>query len=385
MKSKLSYLDGMRAFMAFNVILCHFVCVYYPEMYFSDFSGAMSCFAKTPLSVLVNGNVAVVFFFALTGFLVGRSVFLKDVDVKIVPSKLLNRYLRLLPVVLIATLFTFLTMKFGIQYHLDITNESVNRGFLSGYCNFDASFGSLVKNSFFLPFVNGSAYVGPFWTIKYELWGYVVVFLMAISLKESKWRRLAYCAIGGITAFCLDAYYLVIIMGLFVADIEFNNNPTVCDKIYKKILSSKAFVCICFFVSTYFACCPMNETFPLYSFWFKLPFVGHVVLRGFGMALFIWVSVNSKIIQRILSAKPLVYLGEISFETYALHWPLMLSCEAGLFLVLEKHLSYNAAALLSLLITVVVIYISSVMLNILIKQGNKSISALYNKRIKKNN
>ena len=36
MKKNLLYLDGMRALMAINVILCHFVCVYFPEMYFPE-------------------------------------------------------------------------------------------------------------------------------------------------------------------------------------------------------------------------------------------------------------------------------------------------------------------------------------------------------------
>ena len=77
MKKNLLFLDGMRALMAINVILCHFVCVYFPEMYFPEKVGTLNLFATTPLNVLVNGNVAVVFFFALTGFLVGRSVFIE--------------------------------------------------------------------------------------------------------------------------------------------------------------------------------------------------------------------------------------------------------------------------------------------------------------------
>jgi len=383
LKSKLSYLEGMRALMAFNVILCHFVCVYYPQMYFTEYSGPLSCFATTPLSALVNGNIAVVFFFALTGFLVGRSVFLKDVDVKSVPLKAGNRYLRLLPVVVIATFFTFLTMKLGVQYHLDITNENVNTKFLIDYCNFDVSLTNLISNSLFLPFVEYSAYIGPFWTISYELWGYIIVFLMALSLKESKWRRLTYLLIIVVMAFYLDSYYCVFIMGLLIADLLFNEVPTVFGKLYGRLLANKVFIIVTFFVSSYFACCPMVESSSLYSFWFKLPVLNHILLRGFGMSLFIWVAVNSKLIQKMLSFKPLVFLGEMSFETYALHWPLMLSCEAGLFLAFEKHFSYDVAVLLSFVITLIVIYFSSFLLSVLIKQINKIIVSLQNKYSRK--
>lgn len=365
--------------MAFNVIICHFVCVYYPQMYFVGRGGALSCFADTPLSALANGNIAVVFFFALTGFLVGRSVFLKNTDANTIGIKSLNRYLKFLPVVFLATLFTFLTMKTGLQYHLLITNENVNIEFLSGYCNFNATLGNLISNIFYEPFLRGSAYIGPFWTIKYEFWGYIVVLITAVSFKDSKWRRFSYLIVAGIIGDAIDSYYTAFIMGLLVSDLLFNNTPTVCNKYYQKILTNKIFILICFFVSTYFACCPLYEGYPLYAFWFKLPFVNHVLLRSFGMALFIWVAANSKLIQKILSCRSLVFLGEMSFETYALHWPLMLTCEAWLFNIFEKRYNYNAAALLAFAITVVVIYFASFLFSLIVKRINAVISDLQKK------
>lgn len=385
-KGKLSYLEGMRALMALNVILCHFVCVYYPQMYFKgeEYSGALSMFATTPLSALVNGNIAVAFFFALTGFLVGRSVFLKGDGIKVLPGKAGNRYLRLLPTVAIATLFTFLTMKMGIQNHLSITNENVNIKYLSGFCNFDATVGSLLLNIFFEPFVRTSSYIGPFWTIKYEFWGYIMVLAVATLLKKTKWRRLIYIVIvGALGLIVRDSYLCIFIFGLLVADLEYNTKPTVCSKLYSKLLRSKAFVTVCFFVATYFACCPMYRDTKLYSFWFKIPALSPALFRGFGMALFVWVSLKSQCIQRVLSFKPLVFLGEMSFETYAIHWPLMLTCETGIFLVLEKHLPYHTAALAAFAITLVVIYACSYLFSLLTKQINRGICALQNKLFKR--
>lgn len=313
---KLVHLEGMRALMALNVILCHFVCVYYPQMYFKgeEYSGALSMFATTPLSALVNGNIAVAFFFALTGFLVGRSVFLKNDGIKVLPGKTANRYLRLLPTVAIATLFTFLTMKLGLQSHLKITNTNVNAEFLSGYCNFNATIGNLLANIFFEPFVRTSSYVGPFWTIKYEFWGYIMVLAVATLLKKTKWRRLIYIVIVGALGLILkDSYLCIFIFGLLVADLEYNTKPTVCSKLYSELLRSKAFVMVCFFAATYFACCPMYRDTKLYSFWFKIPALSPTLFRGFGMALFVWVSLKSQCIQRVLSFKPLVFFGRNVF------------------------------------------------------------------------
>lgn len=376
---KLVHLEGMRALMALNVILCHFVCVYYPQMYFKgeEYSGALSVFATTPLSALVNGNIAVAFFFALTGFLVGRSVFLKGDGIKVLPGKLGNRYLRLLPTIAIATLFTYISMKLGLQSHLEITNTNVNTGFLSEYCTFNATIGSLLANVFFEPFVRTSSYIGPFWTIKYEFWGYIMVLAVAALLKKTKWRRLIYIVIVGVIGIISrDSNLCIFVFGLLVADLEFNTKPTVCSKLYSKLLRSKAFVTVCFFVATYFACCPMYRDTKLYSFWFKIPALTPTLFRGFGMALFVWVSLKSRCIQKVLSFKPLVFLGEMSFETYAIHWPLMLTCETGIFLVLEKHMQYHTAALLSFAITLIVIYACSYLFSLLTKQINKGIYTL---------
>ncbi len=372
---KLTHLEGMRGLMAVNVILCHFVCVYYPQMYFSGYEdSSLSCFYSTPLSALVNGNIAVVFFFALTGFLVGMSVFIKNTDASMILQKSKNRYTRLLPVIIIATLFTVLTMIFGLQYHLQISNPRVNMKFLSEYCNFEPSLKSLIANIFFLPFVDYSAYIGPFWTIKYEFWGYIIILIAAIALKDSKWRRLIYLAIMLVMSICLDSYYMIFIMGLLVADLQFNKTSTVLSKIYQKLILNKVFIVLCFFVSAYFACCPMHENSPIYSFWFKLPLIDDILLRGFGMSLFIFTSLNLRIIQKILSVKPLVFLGKCSFETYALHWPIMLSLEAGLFLIFEKQMNYDYAALLSFAITIPVIYLSSISLNFFVNKTTKLIN-----------
>ena len=333
--------------------------------------GTLNFFATTPLNVLVNGNVAVVFFFALTGFLVGRSVFIKkNNDISII-DKLKTRYIRLLPLVIVATLFTFVTMQTGLQYHLSITSEYVNTSFLHSYCNFEPTLINLISHSIFWPFVDFSAYIGPFWTIKYELWGYIIVLIYATCLKKSRSREWIYLIVIVVMAICLDSYYCIFIMGLFVADLCFNTNPSFLKNVYQKLFNKKPLVFILFLISLYFSCCPMYEKSSLYCFWYKLPLLNHILLRGFGIALFLLVTNNSIIIQKILSVKPLVALGHISFETYALHWPIMLSLQAGLFLLFEKQMNYSSAALLPFIITLPVIYIVSFLTSFLLKQTNK--------------
>ena len=66
-----------------------------------------------------------------------------------------------------------------------------------------------------------------------------------------------------------------------------------------------------------------------------------------------------------------MYLGKLSFETYAIHWPLMLVVEAALFICFRKNLGYHASALLAFVITLFVIYIASILLNLFVKSSGK--------------
>lgn len=375
--NKLYYLDGMRGLMAINVILCHFVCVYFPQMYFQNSaqksSGFLSLFATTPLSATVNGNIAVMYFMALTGFLVGMSTFTKkNCSISLFVKKSISRYTRLLPIVFIATLFTYFTMVFDFQKHLSITDGLVNISFLKNFCNFEPNIKSLLINIFIKPFLQRSDYVGPFWTIKYEFLGYILTLFLAMSLKKNRYRRLLYVgaamlimALSALSFPLIDLHYVVFVMGLFVADLKFNQEQTILSKYYSSFLNSKRCLTICYVVGIYFACCTMFRT-PLYSWWFSIPMINKSLLRGLGIAILIFAFTQTKTIQKVLSWKPFLILGDCSFETYAIHWPLMLTLEADLFIIFRENMSYNVSALLSFFITLPIIYIASILMHCLV-------------------
>ena len=352
---RLKYLDGLRGLMSINVLLCHFICVYYPEMYTmawaEKYSGGtpLQIFASTPLSVLVNGNVAVQYFFVLSGFLAASSVFQKkDVDLF---QSITGRYLRLFPVVASTTFFSFLLMIFGMMFHLEISNSVRNTDFLLDYCNFTPTFGNIINNIFFKPFLSGSDYVGPFWTICYEVFGYAIVLSLCALSKEKKLRRIMYVIVVILLRLNGQANYCSFVFGAFVADL-FNYtgpNTTWLSHIYTKWVRHKAFLIPFYIFGTYLACIPFNQT-GIYSF---LPsFVGVNLYRAAGIAMCLWCILNCGFAQAILEIKPIQWLGKISFTTYAVHWPLMLSLEAGLFMVLRKCLSYDISALSAFIITI---------------------------------
>ena len=59
-------LDWLRGLAAFNVVLFHFACAFYPHAV-SEYDPAPWAIADTPLAIVYNGGFAVAVFFVLFG------------------------------------------------------------------------------------------------------------------------------------------------------------------------------------------------------------------------------------------------------------------------------------------------------------------------------
>lgn len=382
----LYFLDGIRGFMALNVILCHFAVVYYPQMYFSDkaisMGGWLSLFALTPLSALINGDIAVRYFFVLTGFLVGRSSFIKEIQPQDILSRCMNRYIRLFPVVCVTTILTYFSMIFHLQRHHTIIDIALNGAFLTHYCDFEPSAFHLLINIVLDPFIKSSDYVAPFWTIRYEFWGYILTLIVCHILKESKFRKIWYVIVAVLCISQLSANYVPFILGAFVADILYNQNPDCFEPYYTNWIHKPSFILLCFVAGLYFSCCPMDYT-SIYSMLDVVPQVTPDLVRSVGIALLLYVILYNTRIQKWFSKKIFLFFGNLSFETYALHWPIMLTLEAWLFSKFVEIVSYDVAALAAFAITLPVIYVSAYAMHTMLKAvGNKKVNVKSNGYIK---
>lgn len=371
LSGKLEYLDGIRGLMAFNVILCHFVCAYYPQMYYSEYAdslgGFLSLFAETPLSVLVNGNIAVQYFFVLTGFLVGRSFFTKQIPAHTLPSRSLKRYFRLLPVVFAATVFTFLTMRLDLQYHQQISELVLNPYFLKDYCNFTERLIGLPSEIFLNPFIGeGSSYVGPLWTIYYELWGYIFAMALCLVFRERKYRRLEYVAVMVLLKLLSGlSNYIPFVMGVLVADLEFNHAPSFSWRLSASVSQKPWGKLGLLLLGAYFATCPMYFS-AIHTILEKVPEINPGLARAVGVAILLYLLLRAPRLQKILQHPILLWMGQLSFEVYAFHWPLMLSFQAWIFYHLTERFSYNAAAVGAFLLTLPLIYLTAYLVHVLL-------------------
>ena len=116
---KLSYIDGLKGIGALMVYFCHFVFAFYYAAYSLSpeaahtASGLEIAIGKTPLNLLYSGNAAVCLFLVFSGFVLCLSYFSTG-DKKRLGKSARRRYLRLMPMILIANIFIFLLMSLGL-------------------------------------------------------------------------------------------------------------------------------------------------------------------------------------------------------------------------------------------------------------------------------
>lgn len=384
--TKLDYLDGMRGLMSINVILCHFVTIFFPQMYLAEHSKGdfLSLFGSTPLNVFVNGNIAVCYFFVLTGFLSARSVYVNDYTLRDLRIKFINRYLRFIPIVTVATFFVFLTMKFNLQTHRALIGiPEIDSEFLGTVCNFEPSIMTLVRNCFVNTFTSRNDFIIPFWCLSYEFIGYIIVYIVSFFLKDSKYRRLVYI----IFVLFVPTGYNSFLMGALVADLIYNKNRFLLSNMICSF-NKKVFIIITFFIGLYCSCCPMTLE-SIYSIWKIIPREEYDVakfIRSLGMAIIIYVMYNSKALQKIMMNPINMFLGKISFSIYSFHFPIMITVETFIFKLLLQYIGYTKAAWLSLLasfpIIIVVSYLSWLIVENCIKLNIETICSCF-KKVKK--
>lgn len=365
-QNKLEFLEGIRGIMALNVMVNHFIDVYYPQMNYQEFAesagGFLSLFATTPLSIFVNGDIAVRYFFVLTGFLVARSFLIgRGPTREQLPGKFAKRYFRLLPMVVAATFFTWVTMKLGWQCHFAIAEKVPNVHLLRSHGGFEPTWKRFYMNAFYEPFMLGSSdFVRLFWTIGYELWGYILCMITCHIFEDSRYRRLGYTIAALLIWFSTDGNYTGFFMGAFVADLCYRKekDTTVLSKYYASWLYSKPVIIIAFILGAYLAACTTWFT----GVYLKFGSVGTItpeIVRVTGVSLLLFALMETPKAAKLFEAKWMLTVGKMSFSIYAFHWPLMLSLQAALFNRFYDMMSYDRAALASLALTLPVIFLVS--------------------------
>lgn len=199
MNNKVHYywLDALRFIAAFMVLLSHARNTFFPA--FGDLPvGQQNIFSMAFTMFCRMGHEAVIVFFVLSGFLVGGRGFerMKN-DTMNVGSYAIDRFARIIPPLLAAIIFYYITS-------LVIPGTPF-------------SWVTAIGNLFSLQGICCKSLVSPFWSLSYEVWFYIILGALAVLLKAKKDGKIilgliVFVAATSVFVLGLKMHYLLIWM-----------------------------------------------------------------------------------------------------------------------------------------------------------------------------
>jgi peptidoglycan/LPS O-acetylase OafA/YrhL len=172
---RLKFLDGLRGWAAVFVLLYHVFCDGIP------FDAALGSHLR--LFVPFNGGVGVFVFFLVSGFSLSID-YLARGDLRSWLRTTFGRYFRLTIPIFFACLVVHIAMKLGA-----IVPPSERLLRFQEFLTFTPTLEHLVRFSFYGVFFDYSdSYIGPLWTMRYELAGSFIALLSALAFRHTRWQ-----------------------------------------------------------------------------------------------------------------------------------------------------------------------------------------------------
>lgn len=350
----------MRGVGALLVVFCHLACAFAPGLYWPHMS---TTFGKiwygTPLNVMTNGNVAVQLFFLLSGYMITANHYSNTTNDLGFYSSVLHRIKKTLKITVPAILLSFVLLRLGACFHLDVLRLGDRFSFFEDYCNFPPTLWSFLKDNI-LVLLKGSLYVGPLWTMHHDLIGFVCVFLTnhyAFLNKNERKRKWIYFLMG-ILFMHINANLVAFFVGAFVWELCQMLKSQNINVYVKNIIDSKIGRIFLIVLGVCCAGIPIGEYGGVFTlFGLFLDCIPEVAIRSFGLGVLLLVTIQTRSIQRILSISLLRFLGKYSAYIYAFHWQIILSVGCFICISMYDKVSYK---LLVVLISVICIVLSVV-------------------------
>ena len=350
---KITYLDGLRGVAALVVVFSHLIYMLLPAMQTGNFATAHYVVIEkiirySPLSLFYNGSFAVYIFFVLSGYVLTYKFF-KTRNSEIIVSGAIRRYIRLMIPVLFVVLLAFTCMYLGLFQNREAAGLTNSDTWLKTFYDFKPDLVGAIYQGLYGTFVNGDiSYDQVLWTMKYEFFGSMLVYVMALFFGNLRHRWIFY----GATALLLaDTCYLSFVIGLVFSDL-YNSFDRRRFAVESKYILIFLLICGLSLGSIYEAGILML----LARFGIWLP-ATLLPISGAGMILF--VLLNSRFLQGLLATKIPAYLGKISFSMYLIHLIVICSLSSALIVLLGTSVTYYLVVLIVAGISIPVILVTS--------------------------
>lgn len=328
--NRIGYIDSMRGLCAIGVLLCHWACVFSPGLYFPDKATSLFdvVWRGSPLNVITNGDIGVQFFFVCSGLLITQHIYNRKTEKSVGRHIVLKKYTSLLWIIVPAVLFSYALMKLGLMYHNELLKLDDKFSFLIDFNQFQPSligaFADIGKT-----FVVGSSYNGLLWTMKHQLLGSLIITACTSwinsSMTSPKDRKLAYIFVS-LPFIYLDYYLAGFFFGALVFECYYSmqEDNEILGRLIREVIENKVLKILVLCIGLYLACINCTPLTGIYS-WLSSLQRANPVIRATGIAIVLFIIMNSSKAQLLIDKDILRWFGGLSPYIYAFHWPVILS------------------------------------------------------------
>ena len=347
---KMLYLESIRGLAALVVVFAHILTFFFP--YPDVNAGALSygshlineLFYGLPLGFMIAGHFSVIVFFILSGYVLTYRYY-QTKKASELQKQAAKRYFRLAIPVFCTVMLSYLLLSSGAMHFKDQAGMISGSPEASTLFGVSKDLGAAIYNATIGVFANSDARYNPvLWTMPIELIGSFVIFGLALLVGKLRFRWLFY--LGAVVALS-QTYYIGFIIGLALADAYHNTNFM---KWLSGILNTFYSVGLLGFVLVLASIpLPWKTTSSLLHA-FSLPFFDSMMnakmAHYVGASILLLLVINVKKFQRILSFRPLVWIGSLSFPIYLTQFLVLYSLGSFIFVkAWEAHQGvYMAAA-----------------------------------------
>jgi len=326
-------LDGLRGLASLLVLFYHFASVIYPAVLTGDPKLAHgrwdAALHASPFWVLLNGEFDVAIFFVLSGYVLTRDAFVTQRPGKLRRSAA-GRLVRLGLPAGASTLAVFALLHAG-AYRVQAAQalSGADAVFDSTYLfAFPWTLATLLDNIFWRPWFAPPdltrMYNLVLWTMPVEFWGSCIVFSAGLVLLRAQWRT------GALALLALVLWAAVPGSGPALA--IFTGGAA--------LASARVRVPAPTGLAVFGLALGSYNGMRL----FGLPAGLDTSLHCLGALLLVAGVLHAPSLQRLLTARWLLWLGRISFALYLVHQPVIFSLGAAVFVALEPSGYAKAAA-----------------------------------------
>lgn len=334
--AKLASLEGLRGIASLSVVFHHFFYGFLPALIWGAagskgliFPQLEETIAQTPLSLLWNGDFAVMIFFVMSAYVLTYRYFqnydhktgksLQD-DGEFIFFSVIRRYPRLTIPIFFSSLCVLFFFNAGLLYHKQAVVYSHSFEWLSLLWELpNASIADVFQNTFLeVPFAYETRYNNVLWTICIEFYGSMLAFALIgligrLSLRWAIYPLLIWW-IG-------NSLYLGFILGVILADMRFAPSCTMLREWLERPFISWSVGLVGLYLGSFIKGIDNSQ-----NIWFSWLYIldgGSMPnaqwTHNWGAFLLLTALLSSQSWQRAFSNPFFVWLGRVSFAMYLMH------------------------------------------------------------------